>query len=403
MPIASVADPSRSAEVNPVPQLQLLVLQPTPFCNIACTYCYLPDRSSGRQMARQTAEQVFSRLLSAGWLPSELDVLWHAGEPLVLPVDYYAQMFAAIDGCVQDKSEIHYYFQTNGMLIDDEWCKFFRATGAKIGVSIDGPQAIHDSNRVTRKGRGTFAQTLAGIRRLQQHDVEFSVISVLGAASLDKAQELHDFYVGHGIANVCFNVEEIEGPHTSTSLRGGESETKFENFMRRFWNLTVRSGQPTFVREFDEILKAIVRPLEGSDQVNNTLVEPFAILSVDCDGNFSTYSPELLGQKSELYGDFILGNVWKDSFEASCAAPAFQRLSSDVAEGVELCRRSCEYFPVCGGGSPVNKYYENGTLRSSETMYCRLNIKAVSDIAMEIIDNSAGQWQARGASFPFPR
>src|SRR6202023_883381 len=115
-------------------------------------------------------------------------------------------------------TKIRHCFQTNGMLINDDWCRFFAATGASVGVSIDGPESINDINRVTRAGRGTFAQAFAGLQCLQRHNIEFSVISVLGAASLDKAQELHDFYVSNGITSVCFNIEEIEGPHTSSSL-----------------------------------------------------------------------------------------------------------------------------------------------------------------------------------------
>jgi uncharacterized protein len=224
---------------------------------------------------------------------------------------------------------------------------------------------------------------------------------VLSSASLGKAREMHDFYVSEGIKDVCFNIEEIEGIYTGSSLNSRDREIEFEKFMREFWNLTVSSGELYYVREFTDMLNCIVRP-ENDKLIYNSMIEPFAIVSVDWEGNFSTFSPELLGQKSDDYGNFIIGNFWNDRLEDSISSGVFQRLSRDVAAGVELCRSSCDYFPVCGGGSPVNKLYENGKIASTETMYCRLNIKTIANIAMDIIDSSAAEKNTGDAAPPDP-
>jgi len=118
------------------------------------------------------------------------------------------------------------------------------------------------------------------------------------------------------------------------------------------------------------------------------LVEPFAVISVDCHGNYSTFSPEFLGQKSDYYNTFIIGNLVNGNLRDSLGSESFKRLSRDVAAGVALCRRSCEHFPVCGGGSPVNKFFENGMIASSETMFRRLSVKIMAILAMEIIENT---------------
>ncbi|NES85773.1 MAG: hypothetical protein F6K10_32715 [Moorea sp. SIO2B7] len=76
--------------------------------------------------------------------------------------------------------------------------------------------------------------------------------------------------------------------------------------------------------------------------------------------------------KTELYGDFILGNILPDTFESVCYTEKFQRIYEDINAGFELCRHTCEYFGLCGGGAANNKYWEHGTFRSSETMSCRL-------------------------------
>jgi uncharacterized protein len=112
------------------------------------------------------------------------------------------------------------------------------------------------------------------------------------------------------------------------------------------------------------------------------------ILSVDHAGNFSTWSPELLGQKSPEHGDFLLGNVRDDDPDALEGSPKFRRLRNEIERGVAACRESCEYFGVCGGGAPSNKYFENSTFASTETLHCRLSKKAVTDVLLERLEDA---------------
>jgi uncharacterized protein len=380
-----------------MPSVRFLILQPTPFCNISCKYCYLPHRSLKARMTPETITRIFSELFASGWVGEELDIVWHAGEPLTLPIDYYTQAFRTIARLAPDGTRIQHAFQTNGILIDDQWCQLFKEYDTTVGVSIDGPPEVHNASRVTRSGRATFSQTIAGIRCLRRNDVEFSVITVLSSASLGKARELHDFYLAEGIKNVCFNVEEIEGVNKSSSLVGREKEIEYENFIRQFWNLNVQSNGLFYIREFKNMLAKIIRPAEYVE-IDNTLTQPFDHLNVDYEGNYSTFSPEFLGQENDYYGNFIIGNVWRNSLIESLQSQTYKRLNRDVAAGIELCRASCEYFSVCGGGSPINKLYENGSIASSETMYCRLNIKVVANIALEIIENSAEERGYVGSS-----
>ena len=101
--------------------LEILVLQPTPFCNIDCDYCYLPNRSGKQRMSLDTIRAAVSMVLDAELVEGRLCIVWHAGEPLVLPVSYYAEAFAAIEQIVNGRCEISHSFQSNGMLIDEAW------------------------------------------------------------------------------------------------------------------------------------------------------------------------------------------------------------------------------------------------------------------------------------------
>ena len=154
--------------------LELLVLQPTPFCNLDCTYCYLPDRDSKRRMSESTLNRVAEFVFSSGIVERGFTVVWHAGEPMVLPVGYYERAIEIIAAHNAAGFKVGHSFQTNGVLIDDEWCDFFRKHQVNVGVSVDGPAFLHDRNRKTRKGAGTQHRVMDGIRKLPKPRRKFS-------------------------------------------------------------------------------------------------------------------------------------------------------------------------------------------------------------------------------------
>ena len=370
------------------PKIQLLVVQPTPFCNIDCRYCYLPDRNSHTAVSVETLGNLFSQIFSSGWARDHLSVIWHAGEPLVMPVRFYRDAFGMIDRLKPNGLQITHSFQTNGTLLDDEWCEFLRGERVNFGVSIDGPQRFHDRNRRTRSGRGTFDKTIAGIRLLRRRGVRFHVISVLSQASMAEPREMFDFYLEEGIEQVCFNIEESEGDHVSEVLGTRDAENAYYRFLSEFWRLSAaHPGRITFIREIEHALKMVLRPKEAD--FYNELVEPFAITSMDWAGNVSTFSPELLGLKNEAYNDFIVGNVNRQTLAEMAASPVLAKMKQDIDAGVALCRQHCQYFSVCGGGEPVNKLAENGSFVSTETAYCRVMKMRGTDLVLDAIERAS--------------
>jgi uncharacterized protein len=370
--------------------LELLVLQPTPFCNLDCTYCYLPDRDSKRRMSDATLNRVFQFVFSSGIVEQGFTVVWHAGEPMVLPVGYYERAIEIGGDHNPGGVQVRHSFQTNGVLIDDAWCDFFKRHQVNVGVSVDGPAFLHDRNRKTRKGAGTQHRVMEGIRKLKNNEVPFHVISVLTGESLDYADELYDFYVENEIREVAFNIEEVEGPHATSSLGVIGVEDRFRRFIGRFFDLVARDDLAISVREFDSMVPMILGGDHKEDFPPTQENAPCAILSVDCEGNFTTYSPELLGLKSSQYGDFAIGNVNTDTLASAINGEKFRNMSNDIARGLSKCRDTCEYYSLCGGGAPVNKYFENGSFDSSETMFCRLNRKVIVDVIVAKLRHPIG-------------
>ncbi len=304
---------------------------------------------------------------------------------MVLPIGFYRDAFRMIDREKPAALVVTHSFQTNGTLIDDAWCDFFAEEHVNVGVSIDGPKLLHDRNRLTRSGRGTFNKTIAGVRLLRKHKLPFHVISVLSTASMEVPREMFDFYTEEGIERVCFNVEESEGDHVSECFAGGGIEAAYYRFLSEFWRLSVAEpGKVKFIREIEHAVQQVIRPKDAP--FNNQLVEPFAITSMDWAGNISTFSPELLGLKNTEYGDFLLGNINRDKLVDMQRRANFVRMLADIEAGVAICRERCEYFSVCGGGEPVNKLAENGTFVSAETTYCRLTKMRATDLVLDALE-----------------
>jgi uncharacterized protein len=378
----------QSEQAAGLPMTEVVVVQPTPFCNISCTYCYLPDRGVKTVMRQDTVRVLFEKLFASGCTGGGLTVIWHAGEPLVVPVSFYQEAFATIEALRPRHLELRHSFQTNGMLIDRQWCDFFKQWQVGLGVSIDGPRRLNDAHRLSRSGRSTYDRVLAGIRLLREQQVPFHVISVLSEAGLTSAPELLEFYVSEGVEDVCFNVEESEGEHVSGLFAASDVQARFRAFLGEFWQLARASGKVRFIRELDGMLPRVFRP--ERTELRNTQVEPFGMVNVDCLGNVSSFSPELLGLKNPAYADFIIGNIHSDSLEEMRTSVPMVAMTRDIAAGVAACKRSCEYFSVCGGGAPINKLAENGSFASARTAFCGLTQMVPIDLILDAFDEVQG-------------
>src|SRR5260370_36741307 len=122
-----------------MPKINRVVIQPTPFCNIDCRYCYLPNRSSKAVVERTTLSNLFSQVFQLGWARNPLTVIWHAGEPMVMPIGFYRDAFDLVERLKPGDLSLTHAFQTNGTRIDDQWCAVLLAARANGAASICGP------------------------------------------------------------------------------------------------------------------------------------------------------------------------------------------------------------------------------------------------------------------------
>ncbi|HZW71462.1 MAG TPA: radical SAM protein, partial [Hanamia sp.] len=218
--------------------LELLIIQGSPFCNINCSYCYLPNRGDIRKLSLSTIDAIFSNLFSTDIVRQDFTICWHAGEPLTVNKDFYREALAIANAKNNTPYQIRNNVQTNATLITQEWCDFFKEFDFKVSVSIDGPEFINDRYRVNRKGHGTFAKTMKGIEYLKKNDIEFSVISVVTDFTLDYADDFFAFFKSLNPLSVGLNVEEVENFNVTSNLFKSENVlSRYHNFINRLFDL----------------------------------------------------------------------------------------------------------------------------------------------------------------------
>ena len=363
----------------------LLVLQGTPFCNLDCTYCYLPNRNDTRRMSHETVAATGRWMARAGLSAAKLTVVWHAGEPMVLPREWYAQAIRILDETLGSHTQITHAFQTNGVFVNEEWCRFFRDHKIKVGVSLDGPAVIHDAHRLTRSQTGTFKSAINGYRLLAREELQPTVISVVSKTTLRHMDAFIRFFNDLNPRQLGLNFEEQEGENTASTLDSANT-AEMERFLTKLVSQALQTGRPR-LREMETMILMLRRPgrRRALRHQENT---PFRIVTIDAAGGVHTFSPELAGSAVADFDGMPFGNVYNDSFSDILADPRFRDTRRKIDLGVSLCAKNCKYFRICGGGGPSNKLGEAGRFDIAETRHCQISMKLFSEVILSEIERS---------------
>ena len=360
--------------------VHLAVVQATPFCNINCKYCYLPDRDTTERMSSAKLSEVFKFLFEEPDLLSpQLKVLWHAGEPLAVPIDFYREALAIQQRLCPPEIRITNSLQTNATLLNGDWCEFLKREQFSVGVSLDGPEHCHDRNRVTRSGKGTFALVCRGIEHLHRAAIPFHVITVLNEYSLGFPRELWDCYRMLGINRIHFLIEELQGVHTFRELKRLRLQIRVEAFLSEIQELRNAHAPNVYIRELDEMWTRLQSPSPNVKEIEQI---PLGVLSVSVSGDVSTFSPELVNVSTHSHGMLTFGNTASGRLRDIISHPNFISAYRSILRGYSRCLKSCPYYGVCGGGQPSIKLFENGTFDSTETPSCQMRIKAAANVLL---------------------
>lgn len=373
------------------PRIGHVVLQTTPFCNINCKYCYLPDRQSKARMAPGVVRRMAERVADYQDGSEPVRWYWHAGEPLSVGLDYFKECHAAVAlGAPGLADSFGYHVQTNGVLITAAWAEFFKEHRYGIGVSLDGPRDVHDANRVMRGGEGTFDKVVAGLKRLQDAGLRPGILAVVGSTSLERPAELLEAFAELGVDSVAFNFEELEGTHSTSSLKAlddaGALRDKVVHFVHTILQLRAEKFPHIRLRETDWMLPSIL----SGEAVEGWLTRPMTYLTVLSNGVASTFCPELAGMREAEAVGFPRCNILEEDLRSFADRVFASQALKAIEAGVDRCRITCDYFELCAGGCPSNKFYENRDFASTETLYCRIRNQYAADAVLDYIIASEG-------------
>lgn len=385
--------------------LGMVVVQTTSQCNLNCDYCYLSadSRSKPNIFDLDFVQPVFSKILNSPFVSKEkpITVLWHDGEPLLRPIEYYKQFIERVDQVIRQTEKelpsVSYELQTNGTLINEAWCNFFREKNINVGLSCDGPALIQDAHRKKWNGAKTSDEVERAFRLLNESKRPIQVLSTVTPTTLKHAEEFFWFLKGHNVQSLGLNFVKQGANHSENWLEQYLDDAYV--FLKKLFALYLEDrmknpGNHMVIREFEYAMNAILGNIEGSLYA---MGEPFVSVSISSTGDYSTFAPALLFEKTQQYenGNFFLGNMVTDPvFDLSVLQTGkFQKIWQDIQYGVGLCQKECEYFELCGGQLPAHKYGEYQSFRVSESQYCKISVKMTAQVILETLNEQLNMEQ----------
>lgn len=329
-------------------------------CNMACEYCYYLEKASltpdvkRTYMSDGTLEEFTRQYIQSQSTDSVL-FTWHGGEALLRPIEFYRRALE-LQRRYAGGRHIENCIQTNGILLNDDWCRFFKENNWLVGISIDGPQEFHDEYRRSRDRSPSFQRVMRGINLLRKHGVEWNAMAVVNDYNGDYPEEFYDFFKSIGCKYLQFTpiVERKEqgrlsSGHDTTGELCDFSITpgQWGEFLCRVFDRWVREDVgKVFVQLFDATLANWVGVEPGLCTMSRTCGHAGVV----------EFNGDVYGCDHFVFPEFKLGNIHTDSIVEMMTSP--QQLEFGRAKETSLpdqCR-SCDVKFACNGECPKNRF-----------------------------------------------
>jgi len=268
----------------------------------------------------------------------EVEFVWQGGEPTLLGIDFFRRVIELQKQYQKDKT-IRNCLQTNGVLLNDEWCEFLRQNEFLVGISLDGPKEVHDLYRLDGTGKGTFDSVLKGLHLLKKHGVEFNVLACVARETAKKPLEVYHFFKAEGVEFVQFTAV-VERDAVSV-----EPES-YGDFLNRIFDEWIRQDVgKVFVMNFDWALNAWV--------FRQT---PICLFSETCGRSLVIeHNGDVYACDHFVYPDHRLGNIMDRHLKDLVELPQQKQFGLAKAELPEYCK-NCRYLFACRGECPKRRF-----------------------------------------------
>jgi serine-type anaerobic sulfatase-maturating enzyme len=280
---------------------------------------------------------------------------WQGGEPTLLGVDYFRNVVKLQKKYAQGRL-IENSFQTNGILLDDAWCTFFKENNFLVGISIDGPEELHNQYRLNKGGKATFKQVMRGMEFLKKHQVEFNTLTVIQAHNSQKPLDVYNFLkeVGSGFIQFIPIVERNTEKLQPTNYRTPENVTEwsvkpeqFGIFLCEIFDEWVRKdvGQ-YFIQLFDIALEAWYGIEPGLCVFRETCGTAMAI----------EHNGDLYSCDHYVYPENKLGNIMANPMAGLIRSELQVQFGKNKLDKLPAYCRKCEVRFICNGECPKNRF-----------------------------------------------
>lgn len=349
------------------PAFQIMLKPIGPICNLDCTYCYYLEKSqlfpekTNFKMQEDLLEKFVKEYIEAQDVPV-VSFVWQGGEPSMMGVDYYRKA-VELQNKYKGNKRIENSFQTNGTLLDDEFCHFFRENNFLIGISIDGPEHVHDSYRLDKQGNPTWKKVMRGVELLQKHKVEFNTLSVVNKVSSEYPLEVYRFLKEIGSTFIQFIpiVERLaeDNPEDNMLLvhqkYKGEaqltewsvSSKQYGVFLNTIFDEWVRNDVGRyFVQMFDVTLANYMGAMPG-----------LCIFSETCGtAAVMEHNGDVFTCDHFVYDDHYLGNLRETPISSMMSFPEQSMFGQDKKAKLPPYCFACDYRFACNGGCPKQRW-----------------------------------------------
>jgi len=306
------------------------------------------------RMTDEVLEEYIRQYVEAQQVP-EVTISWQGGEPTLMGVDFFRRSVEFARKYKQPHQTIQYSMQTNGTKLDDEWGEFLREHNFLIGISIDGPRALHDTYRVNKGGQGSFDQVIEGLRLLQKHKVETNILTTVHAANAPHALDVYRFFRDELGAEFIQFIPIVERDN-DTGYQEGNAVTnrsvtaeQYGQFLMTIFDEWVRRDVGrVYVQIFDVALGAWVGASPSLCVFSPTCGNALAI----------EHTGDLYACDHYVEPNYLLGNINDKPMIEWVASDQQRKFGQDKLDTLPRYCRECEVRFVCHGGCPKNRFIE---------------------------------------------
>jgi uncharacterized protein len=325
-------------------------------CNLNCDYCFFLKKErlypgSNFRMSDEVHEAYIRQLFEAHQVP-QVTVAWQGGEPTLMGLDFFRRSVEFQKKYTKPGTRIENTFQTNGILLNDEWCQFFHENNFLIGLSMDGPKELHDFYRKDKGGHGTFDRVMKSARLLQKLKVEFNILCTVNSKNADYPLDVYRFFRDELGAHYLQFIPIVERDNESGFQEGNK--------------ITDRSVRPNqwgrvLIEIFDEWVKRDV----GKTFVINfdgTLAGWLGRAGTVCIFGPTCGQGMALEHNGDLYScdHFVepkhhLGNILQTPMIELVASDQQRKFGQDKRDTLPAHCRQCDVLHICNGECPKNR------------------------------------------------